>query len=135
MIAYVSVRYTKLMTETSTNYSCEDCKRALCAEDRPCPHCGSGLHNIKINVSETIRVRESFGLRKFAQWSKKFLTHLKQGWFPSGDTAKHPDGVQLIQSIDRENNLYVKRVADDKTGAVAKDVHEPLDKHRHDQYQ
>ena len=76
------------------------------------------MSDLEISISETIKVRESLGLKKFAKGSKDFLAHLKQGWFPSGDTVRHPDGVQLTQNVDRENDLYTKKVIDEKTGAA-----------------
>jgi hypothetical protein len=44
---------------------------------------------------------------------------------------KHPQGVNLTQVADRENNIYIKKVLDEQTKEVIKDITEPLDKHHH----
>jgi|SRR6185503_17755171 len=118
------------MTQTNTSYACSKCQRSLTANQKPCPDCGSERRQIKISIQDQIKVRDSLGLKKFRQGVKSFIVHQKQGWFSSKDTDKHPDGVQLTQLVDRENNLYKKRVIDEKTGSVIKDLEEPLDQHK-----
>src|SRR3989344_3470466 len=105
------------MTEVSQpTYKCSKCQYQLRADQKVCPHCGSKFTDIHISVSEMIKVSENLSLKKFPIRLKRFIVHLKQGWFPSDDTQKHPDGVQLTQLVDRENNLYKKKVVDEKTG-------------------
>ena|SRR3989344_402113 len=118
------------MTEVSTSCKCKNCFRSLTEDQSFCSYCGSSNRDIHINVFEEIKVRDSFGLKKFTQGIKDFVIHLKQGWFHSGDIKKHPDGVQLTQLVDRESNLYKKKVIDEKSGQIVKDLEEPLDKHR-----
>ena len=98
------------MTKTSNHYSCSQCHRQLKKNETQCPACGSRNRDINIKEWEKLKVSESFEMKKFLQGMKGFITHLKQGWFPSGDVKKHPEGVDLVQSIDRENNSY-KRTA------------------------
>ena len=117
------------MNDTPHGYSCQNCMKSLQPNEKPCSNCNSELRLINIHLSETVRVRSSFSLKKFGAGSKDFLTHLKQGWFDSADTTKHPEGVQLIQNVDREKNQYTKKVTDEKTGVVVKDLEEPLDEH------
>jgi Tfp pilus assembly protein PilZ len=77
-----------------------------------------------------MKLRDRIDLKKSLKGLKKFLTHIKSGWFESVNTEKYPDGVDITQIIDRENNKYVKRVIDKKIGQVVKDLEEPLDQHK-----
>lgn len=118
------------MTDTSTSYYCRDCKKALDAGQRPCPLCGCEFSDIRIQVFEEVKIKESFCLKKFAGDSKKFLVHLKQGWFDSGNKEKHPEGAELTQLVDRENKLYKKKVVDTKTSEIVKDQEQNLSDHK-----
>ena len=117
------------MTNTSTSYKCNKCQKPLKEAQKVCPDCNSKIIDINIHVSEKITVRDFFGLKRRAKGIKKFLSHTKGGRTDSGDKAKHPEGVQLEQTVDRQNNLYKKKVIDEKTGKVVKDLEEPLDEH------
>lgn len=117
------------MTETSNYYSCNQCHRQLKEAEKECSVCGSTIRDINVQIAEEVKISESLEMKKFTQGIKDFVTHLKQGWFPSNDKEKHPEGVDLVQSIDRENNFYKKKVTDKKTGNVVKDLEEPLSDH------
>ena len=82
------------MTNTSTSYKCNKCQKPLKETQRVCPDCNSKTRDINIHVSEEIKVREFFGLKRKAKGIKKFLSHIKKGWADSGDKSKHPEGVQ-----------------------------------------
>ena len=86
--------------------------------------------NYKIELSDRITIRENIGFKKYLISAKKFLSHVKQGWFSSNNIKKHPDGVDITQIVDRENNFYKKKVIDKKTGKIIKGVEEPLNQHR-----
>lgn len=117
------------MAAVSTSYKCKSCSHSLTADQNVCSYCGSSSKNIHISVLKEIKIRESFGLKKFTQEIKDFVVHLKQGWFHSDDTQRHQDGVQLMQLVDRENNVYKKKVVDEKTCKVVKDLEESFDQH------
>ncbi|XOB42385.1 MAG: hypothetical protein ACKKMP_03430 [Candidatus Nealsonbacteria bacterium] len=57
------------------------------------------------------------------------------GWFSSEDKNKHPEGVEKIRIIDRENlnkeDSYQERVKNVKTGKIIRNIKEPLSQHRH----
>ena len=85
--------------------------------------------NINISVSETIKVRDSFRVRKMSAGIKKFLSEFLGGWFPSGD-PKLPDGVDESRSIDREKDEYHEVTKKHGTDEVIHETHEPLSKHK-----
>jgi len=118
------------MTEELTSYKCNNCLRQLTENQKICSHCGSSSRAINKSFSDEVGLRDNLRLKEFTQGLKSFVVHLKQGWFQSDNTNKHPDGVQLTQLIDRRNNLYKKNVVDEKTGSVVKNLEETLDKHR-----
>src|SRR3569623_2050732 len=117
------------MTEVKSEYRCQQCKQVLDNKREPCPSCGSTLRDIHVQVTDEVVVRDSLSFKKFAENSKKFLSHLKQGWFPSKNIERYPDGVEITQNIDRENNLYTKKGVDSKTNEIVKDLQEPLHEH------
>ncbi len=80
----------------------------------------TGTFKLTLNVLKTTHVRPGF---------KRFLRRVWAGFSPSGDTAKHPEGVTLSRVVDRENNKYEELVIDNKTGTVARFVQEPLSEH------
>jgi hypothetical protein len=117
------------MSTTKLIYQCKNCQQLLASNQEVCPACNSTLKNISLCVTDKIEIKESFSLKKFTGSSKKFLVHLKQGWFESIDKEKHPKGVRIRQLVDRERDLYIKKVDDEKTGVTTKDLTEPLSKH------
>jgi hypothetical protein len=69
----------------STKYFCQNCKKELKENQRTCPFCKSTKRDIHVEISDTINIRESLGIKKFIQGIKKFVVHVREGWFPSGD--------------------------------------------------
>ncbi len=117
------------MTKVVSTCTCQKCKKIYNDQIRPCPYCGYSLRNISMVISEEITVKENLDIKKFGNNIKKFLSHTKIGWFLSKDKEKYPNGVNLIQTVDRENNLYIKKVYEDKTNKELKNLEEPLNKH------
>jgi hypothetical protein len=117
------------MTMINSVCTCQKCNKTYDDKIRPCPYCGYNLRDLSVFVVDEISLKESFGLKTFRGKIKKFLSHTKIGWFPSNDKEKYPNGVNLIQTVDRENNLYIKKVYEDKTNRELKNLEEPLDKH------
>ncbi len=60
---------------------------------------------------------------------ERFLRKVFTGFSNSGDTIRHPEGVHIYRSVDRENDLYEEKVIDVKTEQVVRCVKEPLSKH------
>lgn len=117
------------MTDVLSHYNCSQCHTLLEENEKMCVSCGSIIRSISIQIIEEIKISDSLELKKFTQGLRDFVVHMKQGWFPSVDTCKHPEGVDLTQTVDRENNLYIKKVIDKKTGITVKDLEEPLTSH------
>lgn len=86
--------------------------------------------DIKIELSDSISVRDSLELKSFTGAVKKFVAHIISGWFPSLRKDLSPEGVQKVRVIDRKNNRYQEKVIDVKTGRVIRDVDEKLSDHR-----
>lgn len=80
-------------------------------------------------ITENITLKDNIEYKKYSQGIKRFLLHVKRGWFNSGDKKNHPEGVILHQEVNRENNFYKKKVEDYLTGEITKDLEEPLNKH------
>lgn len=86
--------------------------------------------NFKIELSDTIKVRDNLGLKTYVGNTKKFLAHIISGWFPSNRTDLSPEGVNKIRVIDRQNNFYKEKVVDAKTNRVIRDIEEKLTDHK-----
>lgn len=86
--------------------------------------------SLKINVSDTITVRDNLGLKRFADSSMKFLSHSIVGRFSSNRPNLSTDGVHKERIVDREKDYYEEKVVDAKTGRVIHDVEEKLTEHR-----
>jgi hypothetical protein len=86
---------------------------------------------IKIEVSDTVIVRESLGLKLFLSRARRFISHSIFGWFPSFRKDLSPDGVKKIRIIDRKNKRYKEKIVDIKTGRIIRNVDEKLSEHKH----
>jgi len=114
----------------STKYFCQNCKKELLENQKPCPFCGCENRDIKIAISETIKIRESLRGRQKRKGFKKFMVEFIQGWFPSRTREKFPEGVQKTRVIDKEKNQYSEKVIDQVTGQVMEDKKEKLTEHK-----
>ncbi|MBE3115154.1 MAG: hypothetical protein IMZ59_06520 [Actinobacteria bacterium] len=101
------------------------------SRSKPCPFCGSANRNIKIAIEERIVIRENLKARQKRKGFRKFIREIIQGWFPSGDKRKHPEGINKTRIIDKEKDSYQEKVKDVKTGKITRNIEEPLSKHRH----
>lgn len=59
---------------------------------------------------------------------KRFLTQTIVGWMPSDNIKKHPLGVFISRTINRQDDWYEEEVVDRKTGKTRK-ISEPLSQH------
>jgi len=116
-------------------YYCKSCNKELASSYKICPYCGNDKRLIKLTISETIEFRSSLIARKFPQGFRNWVLEIISGWFPGGDTTKHPDGVKKTRLINRENpknmDSYQEKVIDFKTGKITRNIKEPLEKHKH----
>ena len=86
--------------------------------------------NLKIELFETITVRDSTELKSFTGSDKKFISHIISGWFPSHRKDLSPEGVNKLRSIDRKNNSYQEKITDYETNRTIRDVDEKLTDHK-----
>ena len=86
--------------------------------------------NFKIELNETIKLRDSLELKSFAGNTKKFVAHIISGWFTSKRSDLSPEGVFKERVIDRRNNVYREKVTDAKSGRIIRDIEEDLTSHR-----
>jgi hypothetical protein len=109
---------------------CVNCGVELTEADKICPSCGA---TSKVYDES---VRDGFKPQVGIEWKHKrngytgFLAKGRSGHESSTNVAKHPDGVDRTQTIDREKDEYSETVIDKRTGKVVRDVHEPLSQHK-----
>lgn len=95
-----------------------------------CEYCKKETGNLfKIVITDTVKVRESICIEQRMTGVKKYFKKVFQGYEPSNNYKKYPEGVEKYQNVDRENNWYDKIVKDNRTGTIIRKIHEPLDKH------
>jgi len=119
----------------STKYFCRNCGRELKSNQKPCLFCGCNNLDIRVNFIETTKIRFNLKLRRKRKGLGKFIKEILQGWFPSIDKNKHPEGVEKMRIIDKENpnkkDSYQEKIKDVETGKITRNVKEPLCQHRH----
>ena len=115
---------------TTTKYYCQKCEKELRANQKPCPFCGCKNRDIKVCISETLKIRESLKGRQKRAGFKKFMIEFLQGWFPSKDKKKFPEGTERTRVIDKEKNRYQERVKNIKTGKITRNIEESLSQHK-----
>lgn len=111
------------------NY-CRQCGKEIDPVQRPCPYCGGQGIRFERTITATVGISTNVGYKQKRKGYKRPIREGKSGLFPSGDAAKHPDGVDKTQSFDREKDEYREKIIDKRTGKVVRDVSEPLSKHR-----
>jgi len=114
----------------SIKYFCQECGRELESDQKPCPFCGSVNRDIKVALKEGIVIRENLKARQKRKGFRQFIREIIQGWFPSRDKMKHPEGVEKIRIIDKEKDRYQEKIKDVKTGKIVRDIKEPLSQHK-----
>jgi len=125
-----------MKNKNTTKYYCQRCKEELNKNQSICPYCGSKEREIKAHLYEEGKLRESLGIKKFKKDNlKKWIQKSISGWFPSGDKGKHPEGVERVMIIDREDpdkeGSYQEKVEDVRTGKIIRYVKEKLREHKH----
>ncbi len=121
---------TKLKSVIDCDRFCQDCSHKKWLTkfgSRFCLHCRKNTNNeIRISISETINVRDSFGLIKKSAGFRSFAVKVRGGWASS---VRYKQGVNLSRSFDKEKNEYHEVVQDYETGKVVHEVHEKLSEH------
>lgn len=121
------------MTSTGDSTFCGACggpigepATTLPAEKKPCPLCGSLTRNFHAHVTESLTVREKFGMKLKRPGIKKPVYESV-----AGDDLHRATGQwnKLTREIDRENNRYNEVIADSQSGEVFRQCDEPLTKH------
>jgi len=87
------------------------------------------MTNLKINLKETIKIRESLGIKHKRKGIKRFLSHIVQRWKQSVN-PKLEEGVYEERIVDRGKNEYHQVVKDAKTGEIIHEEHHPLSQHK-----
>jgi hypothetical protein len=87
------------------------------------------MTNLKMELSDSIKIRESLGVKHKRLGVKSFLSHFVNRWKQSGD-PKLLEGVNEERTVDRENNKYDQVIIDAKSGKILHEEHEQLDKHK-----
>jgi len=83
-----------------------------------------------MTFSETITLKENFSGKSYKKNTRRFVTHLITGWFPSMRKDLSPYGVNKNRIINREINLYIEKITDIKTGRIIRNVKEKLKDHK-----
>jgi len=123
------------MGDVLTKHYCQNCKKELSRDQESCSHCGSEKRHIEVEINEGINIKVNLRGRQKCKGFKKFMVEFLQGWFPSINKEKYPEGVNKMRIINRENpnreGSYQEKVVDAKTGEIIREVKEVLRKHRH----
>lgn len=92
----------------------------------PCPHCGSRLRNLVVEIEERVEIHEMLEAKGQRQGMKKFAFEDR-----SGDEfgVKVQRWLKKVRVIDRENDHYREKVWDPETGDVIHECEEPLSQH------
>lgn len=114
--------------DTKEGPFCVDCGARK--ESKFCVNCGKETPDLfKVQITDTVRVRESIGIKQKRQGFKGFIRKIFQGYKPSGD-PRFSDGVEVQMIVDREKKEYHQTVKDNLTGKIIHKEHEPLDQHK-----
>lgn len=110
------------------NLFCSECGSPK--ESRFCGKCQKETPNlIKIFISETVKARESIGLKQKRPGFRRFVRRIFQGWRPSKD-PRLSEGIDAEIVIDKEKNEYHQIIRDARTGEILHQEHEPLTEHK-----
>jgi hypothetical protein len=92
----------------------------------PCPSCGSKARTFNVHLSETVTLREKLGVKQKRPGFKKPIYESV-----GGDDLHRNTGEwsHLSREIDRLNDRYREKIVSSKTGAVLREVDEPLSQH------
>lgn len=97
---------------------------------KPCPKCGSMLRNIKIEITETLKVNDSINYKHKDQTKAGKAKVLAEGFSGHEYSHSRKKSVSKQRLIDRKNNLYREVVVDSETGDLIHKCEEPLTQHQ-----
>ena len=112
-------------------YFCQECEHLKPAlkfiGNRFCFHCFKNtISNIRVNISETLTIRDSLKFKKKSQGIRKFSFKGVIGCFSS---KSYKNGVDLYRLLDKEKDEYHEVVKNFKTGKIVHENHEKLSEH------
>jgi predicted nucleic acid-binding Zn-ribbon protein len=119
---------------TKETIECKECGAVLddpSEENRnPCPKCGSMLRNIKIEITETIKVYDSINYKHKDPTKTRKAKVLAEGF--SGYEYSHSRKKTVLKQrlIDRKDDLYREIIIDPETGEVIHKCEESLKQHK-----
>ena len=93
----------------------------------PCPKCGSLIRSYSVAIHDTIRLRDTIGMKaKKGGKGKPFIETT------TGDDLHRKTGKwnYIERIVDRENNLYSEIITDPETGKIIHQCHERLSEHK-----
>jgi predicted RNA-binding Zn-ribbon protein involved in translation (DUF1610 family) len=123
------------MSDVIKSAFCQDCNIAIDETTetegrKPCPSCGSLRRRYEDSFSDSATAGSLVTTKAY----KGGLSKRKGLRFESKDgdsfSFDRQRFVELNQLVDHENNRYVKKVVDRKTGEAIRDVDEPLTQHQ-----
>ena len=128
------MKFISNLSQISSNngYACSVCGRTklmkkLLNSDF-CPFClKKTSNNVTVQVEDTVTIKESGKILRYAKSKSKFLSENIFGWFSS---YKYRDGVNKIRIEDREKDYYKEQLRDPITGKILEECEEPLSKHQ-----
>lgn len=129
--------YNRLDEPMITLVTCADCSSALPEEwvsdaaERQCPNCGSLKKLVRVELRDEVRVEVHDSLRgKVKDPSRRSKDKVRKDFF-SGDDLRKSDGTWMTKErvLDRDNDSYMEKVVDPKTGEVVHFTQEPLSQH------
>lgn len=95
-----------------------------------CVFCKKETQDIHtLAIMETIAAKESIDIGQRRHGIKDWIVKIFQGFKPSMDKDRFPEGIDLHRRLDREKDQYDEIVKDEKTGKIANECHEPLSEH------
>jgi hypothetical protein len=93
---------------------------------KPCPECGSAARIFGKESTATVKSHAQIAGKAETPSEKKPFLEVKSGDDFHRDTGTFND---LERIIDRRNDRYHERIVDKETGAVIREVNEPLSDH------
>jgi len=124
------------MSEEASKVTCSRCGAIMPGETpstpsgarKPCPNCGSVARRLGIRLGDGVDVHDAVAAKARHGEPGQVKPYLES---KQGHSYHRKTGLwhNIEQVVDRDNNLYRKRVEDVATDRVLKNVTEPLDQH------
>ena len=93
----------------------------------PCPVCGDTARIHEVEARSTIVFRDHIRAEGRHKGRGKPFFDIRAG---ADFYYKEQEWCHLERIIDRDNNLYIEKITNPKTGQVIKEIKEPLTEHK-----